>query len=442
MPSMKPGRTLSGADDSRTGRLLARPLGVLAPWALLLAAALPAQTPTTGPDVTVIELTDMENYGSAGGYRGYSVGTDSCNVGNQPVNWCDEGSCGPLNSSQHPVIAQGLYRLKSGRFEQIGMSWLKHGFLSLNSTNSTCQTGHPSCTTPPLGGSQLGVGCTDTYQASLNGSTPMGRRSEVNASNGVFPFPYSQVFPGDVVQQHIKVLETDLAAASNPGALYWIEGQYIADNDAAAGNGFNNASYRKVTVQATSPFELSFSGATIREKTALRAWQVQDPAVELLNVDIPGAIVERFEVARRVTNPSSGVWHFEYAIRNMNSDRSGQFFAIDFPDGTTFTNDGFKDIEHHSGEPYSTADWSVAIDDPNSVISWQSENVATNVNANALRWATLFNFWFDADSPASKTHRLAFFKPGSPAFVDFTFPDIFADGFEFGNTAQWSNTQF
>lgn len=405
------------------------------------AAFAGAQTPTNGPDVTIIDLTGTNNYGSTGGFRGYSVGTNSCNVGNQPVNWCNNnGGCGALTDDQHPVIAQGLYRLKSGRLEQIGMSWLKHGFLSTNSPNSACQTGHPTCTSPPEGGNQLGVGCTDTYGAGLNGSTPLGRRSEVNATTGVFPYPYSQVFPGNVVEQHVRVAETDVAAASNPGALYWIEAQYIADNDAAAGNGFNNASYRAVTVQATSPYDLSVSGATIRERTALRAWQVQDSKVELVNVDIPGAIVERFEVARRVTNPSSGLWHFEYAIRNMNSDRSGQLFAIDFPDGTTFTNAGFKDIEHHSGEPYATADWTNAVDDPNSVISWAGEEFAANADANALRWATQFNYWFDADSPASGTHRLAFFKPGSPAFVDFKFPGIFTDGFEFADTAQWSAT--
>lgn len=400
-----------------------------------------AQTPTSGPDVTIIDLTGTNNYGATGGFRGYSVGTNSCNVGNQPVNWCNNGGgCGALSDDQHPVIAQGLYRLKGGRFEQIGMSWLKHGFLSTNSPNSACQTGHPTCTSPPLGGDQLGVGCTDTYGPGLNGSTPLGRRSEVNATTGVFPYPYSQVFPGNVVEQHVKVAEADVASASNPGALYWIEAQYIADNDAAAGNGFNNASYRAVTVQTNSPYDLSVSGATIREKTALRAWQVQDSKVELVNVDIPGAIVERFEVARRVTNPSSGLWHFEYAIRNMNSDRSGQLFAIDFADGTSFTNAGFKDIEHHSGEPYATADWTNAVDDPNSVISWASEEFAANADANALRWATQFNYWFDADSPASGTHRLAFFKPGSPAFIDFTFPGIFTDGFEFADSAQWSTT--
>jgi hypothetical protein len=419
---------------------IARRVGVFAPCALILTSALVAQTPTSGPDVTIIELTDTTGYGSAGGFRGYAVGTTSCNVGNQPVNWCDasSGCGGVLTEEQHPVIAQGLYRLKGGRFEQIGMSWLKHGFLSTNSPDAACQTGHPSCTSPPLGFAQLGVGCTDTYGSFLNGSTPLGRRSEVNATTGVFPFPYSQVTPGNVVDQHIRVAESDLVAASNPGALYWVEGQYIADNDAIAGNGFNNASYRPVSVQAVAPFNLTFTGATIRERTALRAWQAQDPKVELVNVDIPGAVVERFEVARRVTNPSSGLWHFEYAIRNLNSDRSGQFFAVDFPDGTTISNQGFKDTEHHSGEPYSTADWSQNVTAPEAIVSWWSDEFGTNVNANALRWASLFNYWFDADSPASSTHRLTFFKPGTPVFVDFKFPGIFSDGFEFGDTANWS----
>jgi hypothetical protein len=410
----------------------------VAGFCLLLSAPAAAQSPTSGPDVTVIYLGDTQNYGSAGGYRGYAVGTTSCNVGDQPVNWCnDNGGCGPLTDDQHPVIAQAMYRLKDGRFQQIGMSWLKHGFLSTNSTDSSCQTGHPGCDSPPEGSDQLGVGCTDTYGAGLNGSTPLGRRSEVNATTGVFPYPYSSPGVGNVVEQHVKVLESDLDGASNVGALYWVEGQYVADNDATAGNAFNNASHRQVQVTPLSPYNLSFLSATIREKTALQAWKAQDPLVEIVNVDIPGAIAERFEVARRVTNPTPGTWHFEYAIRNLNSDRSGQFFAIDFPNGTTFSNLGFKDIEHHSGEPYSTADWTSNVNIPNAVISWQSESFATNPNANALRWATLFNFWFDADSPGAGTHRLAFFKPGSPTYVDFSFL-LFADGFETGTTALWS----
>ena len=41
-----------------------------------------------------------------------------------------------------------------------------------------------------------------------------------------------------------------------------------------------------------------------------------------------------------------------------------------------------------------------------------------------LVFATMFNFWFDADSPADEIHRLTFFKPGSPEYVDFAAPPI------------------
>ena len=100
----------------------------------------------------------------------FSVGTTSCNIGNQNLSWVG-------STSAHPVIGQNLYRLKDGRLEQIGMSWLKHGFGALQgSLCMPCQgTGSWSA---------LGVGCSDPYGSSLNGSQgPLGPRSEVNAAS-------------------------------------------------------------------------------------------------------------------------------------------------------------------------------------------------------------------------------------------------------------------
>jgi len=427
----------------------------LVPLVLLLPASLAAQaeTPSTiGPDVTVINLPDTSNWGASGGIRAYSVGTTSCNIGDAPVAWCDApGGClgGTLQINDHPVIAQNIYRLKNNRFEQIGMSWLKHGWLSTNSTAAACGPG--SCTIPPGGGDQLGIGCTDTYGSGLNGGTGnpgtcdfpsdcrLGQRSAINATTGDFPMPYHNVAHTLNIDQRIQVAESDVDPALNAGASFWVEGQYLAADDGIANNAFNNASYRGVTV-GVSPFNLSLTGSTFREQTALRAWTAADPTVQLLNVDIPGSNPgERFEVARKVTNLSPGLWHFEYAIRNMNSDRSAQALQIDFPDGTFFMNIGFKDIDHHSGEPYSTTDWTPSVDVPTAVVSWATDLFTTDPNANALRFATMFNFWFDADSPSAPSHRLTLFKPGSPTFVDFTFV-LFADGFETGNTSLWSVT--
>jgi hypothetical protein len=436
----------------RSPRRDRRPLAaaglLLAP--LALAAAAPARSDpagAVGPDVTVYQLTDIDNNGSSGGVRGYSIGTTSCNVGDVPVNWCDNpGGCSGLDDRQHPVIAQNLYRLKAGRFEQIGMSWLKHGFLSTNSpAGGTCVgPGGQQCTFPPRGGDELGVGCTDTYGAGLNGSRPLGMRSEVNPANGFFPFPETFV-PSSGVDQWVQVLESDLDPLQNPGAIYWAEGQYIADNDALAGNGFNNASYQRVLVGGAPSYDLSLSGSTVREQSAVRAWKAQDPLVELFDVDVdqPLSPTERFEVARRVTEPTPGSWHYEYVVRNMNSDRAGQRLTIDFADGAAISGVGFADIDHHSGEPYDTADWQSSVAAASSSVSWETDLHSVDPNANALRWATMFSFWFDSDAgPAAiDRHALTLFKPGSPCRVAFSFAAgfVFADDFETGSSCGWSS---
>ncbi len=441
-------RTVPGyLTPGRSPRLTALLL-VGAGLALVPTGARAAQT--DGPDVTVIYVSGTSNYttgGAINGYRAYSLGTTSCNVGTRPVNWCDEsGGCTGLNSNQHPVIAQNFYRLKEGRFEQIGMSWLKHGFLSTNSQDSSCLPEVPTCQVPSRGGSELGIGCTDTYGSSLNGSWSWsGPRSEVNPTTGLYPFPAGNGPTGQPIDQRIQVLETDLDPALNAGALYWGEGHYIADNDALEGNGFNNASHRSFTVGALPALTVSFTGSTIREQPAIRAWKTADSAVELVNVDAPaGALpTQRFHLARKVTEPVPGTFHYEYAIHNMNSDRAGQRFVVDFADGTTISNSGFKDIDHHSNEPYAATDWTTTVDAGASSVAWSSELYSVSVNANALRWGTMFNFWFEADAGPDQitSSTLTLFKPGMPCRIQVSFsPDfIFTDDFETGNQCSWSS---
>ncbi|HRC85385.1 MAG TPA: hypothetical protein PK413_07240, partial [Thermoanaerobaculia bacterium] len=54
-------------------------------WSLSAAGT----SQTTGPDVTVISITGTGNYGAVSGIRAFAVGTTSCNVGDQPVWWCN-----------------------------------------------------------------------------------------------------------------------------------------------------------------------------------------------------------------------------------------------------------------------------------------------------------------------------------------------------------------
>jgi hypothetical protein len=340
--------------------------GCLAALAGLLASGGSAQVKdaagvsemaAVGPDVTVFDFTDIRSYGSFGdGFATYAIGTNACNRGDTPLNWCDQGSgCAPgATPSDHPVIAQNLYRLKNGRFEQIGMSWLKHGFASLNGTAAACAgAGGQSCQNPPAGQNQLGVGCIDPYDAGTNGNRPLGRRSEVNATTGAFPFPITVVPVTQVYDQRIKVATADVDSASNIGALYWAEAHYVAGDDALTGNGLNNASHRRVTVGAAPNYALTMTGAFFERQPAINAWKAQDAAVALTDLDVPGTVVERFHVGRRVTDLGGGVWHYEYAVHNLNSDRAARAFEIEMPGTVHFINVGFKDVDAHSGEPYS-----------------------------------------------------------------------------------------
>lgn len=407
-------------------------------WSSLLLVCLAALWTTSalaGPDVTVFTLSDTQNYGAASGIRGYSVGTTSCNVGDTPLNWCDQGTgcAAGATTHDHPVISQNMYRLKNGRFDQIGASWLKHGFVSTNSPGAGCGGG--TCIQPPAGGNQLGVGCTDPYQASLNGGRPLGRKSEVNAATGAYPFPFGGGGSTSAVwNQRLAVQESDLDAAQNPGARYFVEGHYIAPDDALAGNGLNNASYREVNV-AASTFNLSFPSATVRQKSAIEVWPVLDASVELVNADVPSTPVQRFHVARKVTEVTPGVlWHYEYAIHNMNSDRAADQLTIGFGGATTFSGVGFHDVDAHSNEPYDTTDWPGVTGSDN--IQWTAPAFpASPANANAIRWATMYNFWFDANRPPTdiNSHVLRLFTSGVPTEVAFTIgtvPTLFSNGFE------------
>jgi hypothetical protein len=412
----------------------------LAPAVLTFTLALAATAAAAaGPDLTLLGFPDVANWGASGGIRAYSLGFKACNAGTAPIAWCDEpGGCGGgMGDEDHPVMAQNLYRLKNGRFEQIGMSWLKHGINSTNSSDAACGT----CVEPPILHHQLGVGCTDAYGAGANGARPLGRRSEVDATSGVFPYPYTAATATVVYEQRLKVLESDVDSDLNPGALYGIEGQMVAGDDAAAGNGLDNVAFQEVFTAAASPFDLTLTGPVVRGKSALWGWKAADNGVEIAAVDFDtGAAgpLERFEVARRVTGGGSA-WHYEYAVRNMNSKRAARRFEIRFPDGATISNAGFHDVEHHSGEPYSTADWEV--DTGAGLVSWSTSPVEVDADANALRWATLFSFWFDSTSgPAGALHRIDLFTAGCPASLAFTLPGgyLFSDDFECGSEGAWS----
>ena len=361
---------------------------------------------TSGQDVIVGAIPDVTKYGSAvvngQTIMAYAFGTTSCNIGTAQLEWF----ASPDN--RHPFIPMNAYRLRNGRFEQIGMGWGKHGFTALQQT--LCGSCQASGT-----GTYLGVGCSDPYSASLNGSqSGLGCRSEVNASTGVFPGSINAGMPSApaTIGRRVQINGNDLNPAQNTGALYFAEGHYIHPGDAASGNKNNNASYRAFTVGALSSgaYTISLTGSTFQQKAAIEAWQAADPAVRITYADVPND--GRFIVGCKVTANANGTWHYEYAIHNLNSHRGARQLALALPAGVVASNAGFKDINYHSGEPFDPTDWSVAVS--SSGVSWKGGDYASNVNGNALRFATLYNFWFDATTaPVDGTGSLSLFRPGA-----------------------------
>ncbi len=130
-------------------------------------------------------------------------------------------------------------------------------------------------------------------------------------------------------------------------------------------------------------------------------------------------------IAFKVTNPSAGVWHYEYALYNENLDRAIQSFSVPLGCGITVSNLGFHAPLNHPGTAndgtlgdagFSNAAWTS--NQTASALSWNSETFAQNQNANAIRWGTLYNFRFDSNRPPQAANAtVGFFKTGAPITV-------------------------
>jgi hypothetical protein len=377
-----------------------------------LAAQPPSCISSIGPDVTVGDLVGWGKWGTVGQITGYTFGTTSCNLGDAPLPWI-------ADSNSHPVIASNAYRLsKDGRFEQIGMSWVKHGWGA--SAESVCCT----CI-DPNNFEALGVGCSDPYDAATNAIQAgffhngvlvagLGPRSEINPRTGEFPWPFtSQGQGGNAIYKRLQIKIPDLDPDPNEGARYFAEAQYITPHDNFAGTPNNNVGYREFVVGSliSGGYTLSFpiNITAHRGEPAILAWQAADPAVDIHIVDIPED--GRLYLASRVTPLRDGNFHYEYALFNMNSHAAVRSFAIPRAAQVSMFSLGFHDVDYHSGEMIDGTDWETSIS--STEIMWSTSSFASNPNANALRWGSLYNFRFDSPSPPHRRRAtLGTFRTG------------------------------
>lgn len=394
------------------------------------------ETPSDGPDIIVGDIAGLQQAGSGGDQVGLAIGTTACNNGDQEVHFFE------LPNIDHSVMTQNLYRMSGGannddRFEQIGQSWAKHTFGA--SQDDVCGFGcvpAPDITT-------LGVGCSDTYTNGQNGSQTdhagaLGSRAWINPFTGAFPgsTPRPESHAGHVhngTSHRILVNASDLNTTLNPGATYYAEAQYDTPQEYAWSqahpgqyNMFNNASYRRYNVIGTTSFIFTTIGFTMRMSPATGAWTGSTS----VTVEPEPGIDGRAFVVYKVTNPSAGVWHYEYAVHNQNLDRSIQSFSVPLGCGVTASNIGFHAPPNHPGFPndgtlgdagFGNAAWTSS--QTAMAIGWNTETFAQNQNANAIRFGTLYNFRFDSNRPPQSANAtIGFFKTGAPITVGIQGP--------------------
>ncbi len=152
----------------------------------------------------------------------------------------------------------------------------------------------------------------------------------------------------------ILVNVSDLDTTANAGATYYCEVQYDSPQEYAwcqthpgECNMYNNASYRRYNVTGTTSFTFAPAAPTVRMLPAVTAWT---GATRNMIEPAPG-VDGRASISYKVTNPSAGVWHYEYAIHNQNLDRSIQSFSVPLGCGITVSNLGFHAPPNHPGFP-------------------------------------------------------------------------------------------
>ena len=371
----------------------------------LLGFTLPA---LAGPDITHQEIQDALRYANTNGTPingkyGYAWGSYTCNLGDTALAWTNGGT---------PALAMNAYRLYDGRLIQIGLGNAKH---------ACCVANGSGCGTCSTAGTGLRAGCRDIYSAGFNGGqSRLGPRSGIN--------PYAATFSsipggtGDAIWRRVQVDVADMNATTYPGAQYFAEGVYVCAAEQPAQQ-LNNATYRPMLVAntGTAPtYVWSVTGSTQSGTPAIYAWRdsglgpgVPDPSVVINPVDVPGE--GRFIVGGKATNLGGGQWRYDYAVFNLNSHQSGSGFSIPLHPSVAITNVGFSAPDYHSGEVYSNADW--VSSRCSSKLSWSSpETFAQNPNTNALRWGTMYNFWFTStQAPAADggPATIALFRPGT-----------------------------
>ena len=425
-----------------------RPLSLVLVTTALLGSAIGQSNSIPGVDCFLYDIDSPTAWGRQGpahpgGEIGFTSANFICNSGTVEIPF--QGAM----SAAHPKFAFMITRLSDDRMEQISdRSHCKHAFGSLNFNQGPC--------TPcqdPNNFNIMGIGCFDVYGASTNANRRyLGPADEIDPWLGTWNPVGSYFDQGDPnvgppqntdgirslvnsmtstaamgsVKNRVTVQEQDLLV---PNASYFYMMHVIIEGE-AVGARDNNLMSRGL--------DLSWNGSTWNEAnvgTAQSGSVLTRWPGATLNIAGNGNDDGRIAVAVKVTGPTDGRWHYEYAVHNIDNSRGAASFRVPVCPTAAIDNLSFNDIDDNG-----INDWAATVS--NGEIVWSAPI------DNALRWNMLFNFSFDSDAAptaGNATFDQALIGPGAasitvPTEVPGNLPNVnLGAGCGTPSTSLWGN---
>jgi hypothetical protein len=361
------------------------------------AFAFGAVAHAAGPDIVLKDINQVIRFGEQDGMVAYSFANVSCNIGNADLAWQLSGS---------PVMGLNMYRLQDGTLQHIGQSFAKRSLFAVASEGCGPCNGNDN--------EVLGAGCQDVYNAYYNGAAGnLGPRSTANAFTGAVA-PYTPM-TGNLLFRRLQVPAATVDPALNANALHFAEGVFVATDDAQAGNALNNASFKRIALQAGGQFV--DVGETDIGRPAIYAWRDHgrgwfqpDESVRIVTVDVPGE--GRFYVGSKARSIAPSLWKYEYAIFNLNSDQAAGGLEIGMSRNSSVSGVTFQAPRWHSGEAYGNDQWVWWRMGEGSLRLRTAQTHSQSPNDNAVRWGIMATMSFVSNAPpVSGQMTMHLFKP-------------------------------
>ncbi|HEU4419123.1 MAG TPA: hypothetical protein VFT55_09305, partial [Planctomycetota bacterium] len=362
-------------------------------------AALAQANVIPGRDLRLQDAFWIERYVRTGTYPNgvQAIGTWTvvCNPGTSDIPFL-----APMNPL-HAFIHYMVLRESDGRLVQVSnWAWVKHTFGSSNDP-SPCG----NCPMPGLT-SYVVQGCNDTYANSQAvDHFNLGPPEEIDPWLGTWnpvcshfdrgnpPVAPAQQCDGirsltqaqaavlnQAIGNAMRVYDDDLAV---PGANFFYQAGYLIPHEADALRDDNLGS-RQFTATwnpGSQQWDLADSSA-FQQGSVLQRW-----TGAAIDSNANGVDDGRYYVAVKVTGPTNGRYHYEYAVQNRDNLRGMGAFRIPVCPDAQVTGFGFHDFDRQA-----ISDWTAAK---------VGSEIVFQVNAlspNPLRWNSIFNFWFDCDA--------------------------------------------